>query len=292
MSVFFCDSNCELWYTKVDELGIEVISMPYTVDGEERGYDMGRETDFKGFYDKIRKGSIPITSALNSTNYLDIFRPFFEKGEDILYVTFSHKMSATFQYMETAVAELKAEFPDRKFISVDTKSISMGAGLIVYEAAKAFKSGKSIEAVADYTRELVNHTSVFFTVNDLMHLKRGGRLSGTAAIFGTLLGVKPILYISKEGSIVKYATAKGRKKALELIFDEAQKLDIDLDKPVSVITADLSPEELASVTERVKERFPFKGELMVQSVGPVIGTHCGPGTIGLCFMHKKDKTQN
>lgn len=106
MSVMFCDSNCELWHTKIKELKLNVIGMPYTIEGEEYFYDNGEKTDFKAFYKKVGDGKMPVTSALNSTNYTEIFEPFFKKGEEILYVSFSDKLSATFEFMNTAVAEL------------------------------------------------------------------------------------------------------------------------------------------------------------------------------------------
>lgn len=289
MSILFCDSNSELWYDKVDETGINVIQMPYTIDGKEDYYDMGRKTDFKGFYDKIRKGSIPITSALNYTNYMDYFEPYFEKGEDILYITFSHKMSATFSQLEKALDELKEKYPERKCIVVDTRLISIPCAIVVYEAAKQFKEGKSIEEVADYARNLIEHTSVYFTVDDLHHLKRGGRLSGTAAVLGTLLSIKPILNIDKEGSIKKYASAKGRKKAIDQLFKEAEKLEIDFSHPVGMINADCDEKDIEFFKEKFKEHFGEDKTLWVQQVGPVIGTHCGPGTMGFGFVHKKDR---
>ncbi|MDR3319234.1 MAG: DegV family protein [Clostridiales bacterium] len=285
MSILFCDSNCELWYDKVKELGLEVIKMPYTIDGEEHFYDMGENTDFGEFYARIRKGSIPVTSALNSVNYIEYFEPFLAKGEDILYITFSHKMSATFDHMEIALNELKLKYPDRKVLTVDTKTISMGAGLIVYAAAKKFRAGASLEETAAYAEKLSARAGTVFTVDDLNHLKRGGRLGGAAAVIGSLLGLKPMLQFSKEGRIENYAKAKGRKKSIEMLLDKAEEKKIDLSMPVSFIDADASDIDVAIAAFRA--RFGTDCELWNQPVGPVIGAHCGPGTLGLCFTCKE-----
>ena len=147
MSVFFCDSNCELWYDKVEELGINFISMPYTIDGEEYYYDLGKNTDSKQFFDKMRKGASAKTSALNMNDYVDIFEPVLANGDDVLYVSFSHKMSGTFNSLNLAKEELLAKYPDRKITVVDTENISMGAGIIVYFAAKLHNEGASDDEV-------------------------------------------------------------------------------------------------------------------------------------------------
>ena len=131
MSKFFCDSNCELWFDKVEALGINYISMPYTIDNEEIYYDLGKNSDNRAFFQKMRKGSVPKTSALNMQDYIDYFKPVLESGEDVVYVTFSHKMSATFESLDKAIAQLKTEYPDRRISEVDTKHISMAAGIVV-----------------------------------------------------------------------------------------------------------------------------------------------------------------
>ena len=136
MSVLFCDSNCELWFDEVERLGLKFISMPYTLEDTEYFYDLGKNTDFDFWYKSVRNGAKCITSALNPEMYDEIFRPYFEKGEDIFYITFSHALSGTFQSLDAAVKKLKEEFPDRKFTVFNTKEISLGAGLQVKYAAE------------------------------------------------------------------------------------------------------------------------------------------------------------
>lgn len=188
MAVFFCDTDCELWYTTAKELGVKVIPMPYTVDGEERLYDLGENTDIKAFFDRMRAGAAVSTAGLNPQTYIDIFEPYFKAGEEVLYVAFSSRMSNTFSYLDTAIAELKAKYPDAKYRRYDTLNISMGAGIMVYLAAKFFNAhGGDVDATCAYLDTLVQNVAVLFVVDDLKYLARGGRLSPAKAKIGNVL---------------------------------------------------------------------------------------------------------
>ena len=164
MSVLLCDSNCELWHTRLKELGLDVISMPYYVKGQEYYYDMGANTDFRAFYDAVRGGEIPKTQALNPEDYKRILTPYFEAGEDVLYLSFSHKMSGTFQYLDLALAELKEAYPKRKCTVFDTASISLGAGIQVEQAALMKKAGASDEEILKFLRSFTDRVAVYFAV--------------------------------------------------------------------------------------------------------------------------------
>lgn len=283
MSILFCDSNCELWYDKAEELGLQVIKMPYTLDGKEYYYDLGKNTDFRHFYDRMRQKSMPTTAALNTYNYIEYFEPFLQKGEDIFYITFSHKLSATFEFMEKAIAELKKKYPDRKITTFDTKSISIGAGFQVYYAAKLWKNGASDEELLKYLTDLSAHTATYFAVNDLFHLKRGGRLSGAAATVGTILGVKPILKLNEEGKIIPVFKEKGTKKVIaklaSIVGEQGGKFD---DYNIYIIGADCDA-ELNELEEKINQTTSGKANIIKQIVGPVIATHCGPGTLSVIF---------
>ena len=286
MSVLICDSNGELWHTRVKELGLDYISMPYFVDGQEYYYDLGEKTDFRKFYDLVRGGMIPTTQALNPEDYKRILTPYFEKGEDVLYVSFSHKLSGTFQFLDLALKELKEKYPDRKCTVFDTNSISLGAGIQMEEAAKLKQKGASDEEILEFLKDFTNRVCVYFVVDDLMHLKRGGRCSGLAAVAGTILGLKPLLSMGADGGLTVLGKISGRKKAIRTLADKIITELEDEDKySVYIVDADC-PEEGDKLRDMVLEKRP-NAHIVRQIVGPVIGAHCGPGTLGVIFVGAK-----
>lgn len=287
MYQLFCDSNCELWHTTVKDLGLNVIRMPYILDNEEYFYDMGEATDFKAFFDKMRNGATPKTAALNEYAYTEYFEPVLARGEDIYYITFSHQMSGTFNAMKNVIAQLKEKYPEREIRFIDTKLISMGSGLVTYYAALKYKEGATMDELDAYVEELAAHTATYFVVNDLTYLYRGGRVSGLSRVVGNLLGIKPILYFNEEGKILNIGKVKGLKKALDALLNYMKEKGSELDKyKVYVLQADCE-DEAAAFAEKLRAEFG-NIDIVIQPIGPVIGAHCGPGTIGLVF-HSKEK---
>ena len=282
MYQLFCDSNCELWYTIVKELGLNVIRMPYTLAGQEYFYDMGEKTDLIAFFDAMKGGEVPKTSALNEEIYIEYFEPVLKKGEDIFYVTFSHAMSKTFDAMDRAIKTLKEKYPDREIRSVDTRSISMGCGFVVYYAALRYKEGATMDELEAYVKELSAHTATYFAVEDLTYLYRGGRVSGVSKVFGNLLNIKPVLHFDDEGRIVNIAKEKGFRRALSSMLGYMKAKGQDVDKyKIIVIHADYK-DVAERFVESIKAEYPA-ADVVLQYVGPVIGAHCGPGTVGLIF---------
>lgn len=282
MSVLLCDSNCELWYTRVKELGLDYISMPYCYGGGEYGYDLGENTDFKKFYDAVRGGTVPKTMALNPENYKEILTPYFKAGEDVLYISFSHAMSGTFAQLDAALKELKKEFPERKCTVFNTNSICLGAGIQVEAAAELKQKGASDEEILAFLKDFTNRVAVYFVVDDLMHLKRGGRLSAGAAVAGTLLSIKPMLTVNEEGGLNVIEKVTGRKKAVRALADKVIKGLTGTEYSVYILDADCK-EDGDKLAELIKaERSDAK--IVRQTIGPVIGTHCGPGTLGVIFI--------
>lgn len=278
----FCDSNCELWHETVKELGLNVIRMPYTIDGEMFYYDMGENTDFKGFFEKMRKGAEAKTQALNEFDYLEYFEPVLAAGDDIYYITFSHKMSGTFEAMKSAIAKLKEKYPDREIRYKDTKTISLGAGMIVYYGALEYNKGATMDELDAYLDDLIEHVATYFVVEDLTYLHRGGRVSGVSKVVGNLLGIKPMLCFDEEGRIINFAKVKGFKNALSKLRAIMAEKGSELDKyRVYVLQAD-TDKAADDFVAALKEQFG-KIDVVLQPVGPVIGSHCGPGTIGLIF---------
>ncbi len=288
MSVFFTDSNCELWWDKAEKLGIEYISMPYTLKDQQYNYDLGKNHNFKEFFAEVKAGEMPITSALNPQNYIDIFTPYLENGQDILYVHFSSSLSGTFNFLEQAIQELKVKYPHQNIRHVDTLSISLGAGILVYEAAIMHKRGATDDEIISYVEKEREHYATYFTVNDLKHLVRGGRLSSTQAFFGGLLNIKPILRVSPEGKIEAVGKISGRKKSILELVNYVKKLGYNVaDYPIGIMHGDCEEDALI-LKQKIEEVVGKDAEIWVQQIGPTIGTHCGQGTLAVVF-HAKNR---
>ena len=281
-SVLIIDADGELWYTRQEELGVECISMPYTYNDNEYYYDLGKNTDFKKFYQAIRDGAIPKTMALNPQEYYEIIEKHYAAGNDVLYVSFSHAMSGTFNHLNTALNMLAEKYPDRKTTVFNTNSISLGAGIQMEYAAELKNKGASDEEILAFLKEFTNRSVVYFVVDDLMHLKRGGRLSGFAAFAGTLLSLKPILTIDAEGKLGVLEKITGKKKAIRSIADKVNKTLTGLEYRVYVLDADC-PADGDMLADLIKQAHP-DANIIRQTIGPVIGAHCGPGTVGVVFI--------
>lgn len=285
MAAIFCDTDCELWYTHARELNLEVIRMPYIIDGEEKLCDLGEETDSHEFYEKMRNGASASTAGLNQQIYYDTFEPFFKKGEDILYIAFSSKLSGTFEYLELALADLRKQYPNVKFRRFDTLNICMGAGLLVYMAGKYCREhGDDIDATYEYLEKNVKKIGVYFVVDDMKYLARGGRISPAKAKIGNLMNIKPVLTV-EDGKLDVCSKQNGTKKAYKYMLDVFASTyeNID-DAPVVIVDADCG-DVADAFEEKVKEIQP-KATIWRQPIGPVIGAHAGPGTLGLIFTRK------
>ncbi len=285
MAVIFCDTDCELWYTHANELNLKVIRMPYVIDGEERLADLGEEEDTQGFYEKMRAGASASTAGLNQQIYYDIFEPYFKEGEDILYIAFSSHLSGTFAYLDLAIKELSEKYPNVKFRKFDTLNICVGAGILVYLGAKYCREhGDDIDKTCEYLDSIVGKVGIYFVVDDMKYLARGGRISPAKAKIGNLLNIKPVLTVI-DGKLDVCNKANGTKKAYKFMLESfAEKYSSALDAPVIVVDADCKDvaDEFAG---KIKEIAP-KCTLWQQPIGPVIGAHAGPGALGVIFMTK------
>ena len=285
MSALIIDADGELWYTRQEELGVDYIKMPFSYGGKEYDYDLGKQTDFRAFYDAVRKGEVPKTMALNPDDYERILEPYFKKGEDVLYISFSHAMSGTFDHLNTALRTLNKQYPNRKCRVFDTKAISLGAGIQMEYAAELKNKGAINDEIIKALKELRDRVSVYFVVENLMHLKRGGRLSGAAAFAGTLLSLKPVLTHDENGGLKVFEKITGKKKALRKMADRVIEELTGTEFPVYIVDADC-PDEGDALREMILEKRP-EARIIRQIVGPVIGAHCGPGTVGVIFVADK-----
>ncbi len=283
--VITTESNSELPFSWEDRTGVGVLRMPYTINGVELVYDLGRETDIPAFYEKMRNGATVITALRNPNEIIEYFEPFLQQGKDILHIGFSSALSGTFQNEVTAAQELKEKYPDRRIELVDTLAISAPLALLVEEATRMQEAGHTLDEIRDWVEANKQRACALFTVDNLEYLKRGGRLSGAAAFFGTVLEIKPVLYESPEGQLVPLEKIKGRKRALRFLVDRcAATIDRPEEQEIIVCQADCM-EEAVALGEVIKEVIRPKG-VRIHPVGPVIGCHSGPGTIAVCYFGK------
>lgn len=283
MSVFFTDTDCEMWFTDAEKLKMNVIGMPYTINGQEYVYDFGKNTDFEAFYKEMRAGKVATTSALNTQDYLNYFEPVFKSGEDIFYVHFSSQLSCTFDSMHKALEILKEKYPERKLIEFDTLSISIGAGIQAIEACKLHNSGASDEQVLEFLKTFREKIGLYFYVDSLQYLRRGGRISAVSNVMGTLLNLKPILTVTDDGKLEKLTVVKGKKKAIDFLYEKFNKEYLNDDK-YEIYILDASNKE---VGDELAEKIRNSGKnvkIRRFEVGPVIGAHAGPGTVGIIFV--------
>lgn len=292
MIKFFYDTDSELRYDIAKELKIEndVIKMPYSVDGVEYLADLGETFSAKEFFDKLRSGVSSSTAALNPSEYVNYFMPWAEKNKEVLYVSFGTAFSGTFNNMEIALKEILNKYPDFKFTRYDTKAISMATGLIVIKAAQLLNDGMDVKQICEELDKITNKINATFIVDDLKHLKRGGRLTSTEAFFGGILQIKPLIKLSLEGKLKPAAKVTGRNKALNIMLNEVIDLyDSSANLPLIILNGDCI-EEAKRLEYQIKSIRPDI-DIWQYDVGPVIGTHCGPNTIGLCYPSIKERPQ-
>jgi len=285
--VFMTDSDSDLPYRYVDELELSMVYMPYIVDGKEYMDDLGRGGTQKEYFDNMRAGAAPSTSLLPLGAYLEIFEPVFASGKDILFVAFSSQLSGTINNIYAAREELLEKYPERKMIVVDTLSISAPQSILILKAHELYRAGKTMEEVAQWLEENKLRAQAWFTVDDLQYLRRGGRIGAVAATMGTLLDLKPIITENTEGKLVSTDKVRGRKSALRLIADKAAENIDDPANAMPIIMHADAPEDAARLEKLLRERMPELPEIQTWYVGPVIGAHCGPGTVAVCYFGKQ-----
>lgn len=283
--VIMTDSCCDLPVELAGELEV----LPLRLELEGRSYRNlldGGEIGFREFYDRVRDGAMPVTSAVNVGEFEAAMRPILESGRDILCLCFSSALSTTYQSAVIAARELGEAFPERKVFVVDSLCASMGQGLFVWLCAREKKKGKTLEEVLDYAEGAKGNICHWFTVDDLNHLKRGGRVSATAALFGTMLSIKPVLHVDDQGRLIPMEKCRGRRASLLALVDHMEKTAVDPERyPVFISHGDCL-EEAEFVAEEVRRRLGVK-EVHINYVGPVIGSHTGAGVMALFFIGRE-----
>ena len=278
------DSTTDLSPQLVAQTGVTVLPMTYTI-GEKSYRNDPEETDLSSgdFYDMLRGGAMSTTSQINVETFREVAGKMARDGFDVLYVGFSSGLSGTFNSARIAFEDLSAEYPEHKFLAVDSLCASMGEGLLVYHAAQQQKAGRSIEETARWLEENKLHLAHWFTVDDLNHLKRGGRVSGAAAFFGTMLNIKPVLHVDDAGHLIPMEKARGRKASLDALVAHMEKDAVDPASQTVFISHGDCRADAEYVADLVREKFG-KQDIRIHSIGPVIGSHSGPGTVALFYL--------
>lgn len=276
------DSSCDLPLSYYREHGVELVSLGLQMDGILYNGEGEEQLDAKVFYDKLRAGAMPTTFQITPEQVKAHAEPYMAKGIDVLAIAFSSGLSGTAHSYQTAAKELMETYPGVKFYVVDSLCASMGQGLLLDYVVKKAESGASIEETREYAEGLKLHIDHWFTVEDLFHLKRGGRVSATTAVVGTLLKIKPVLHVDNEGHLISVSKAVGRKKSIRALVDKMEELNcIDESDPVFISHGDCI-EDAEFLKSLVLERFGQR-EVFISMIGPVIGSHSGAGTLALFF---------
>ena len=267
-----------------EELGVPYIPLTYLIDGQSYEDMIGLTGE--EFFAKVRAGSMPTTSQINPEQAREALEPYLKDGKDILYIAFSSGLSGTYNSIRMAAEELQEEYPERKLIVIDSLCACMGEGLLVYKAVQLKRAGKSLEEVAQWVEENKLKICHFFMVEDLNHLQKGGRISKTAAVLGTMVQIKPIIYLDNEGKLQIIKKERGRKKALTHIVDMAVKQSEGWDNDIVMITHGDCKEDAEFVARQVEKKMGVHN-ILINCIGTVIGSHTGPGVVAVFCMGNK-----
>lgn len=282
--VILTESSCDLTPELVAQTGVEVLPLNFTMEGKNYPhYPDGREMSIPEFYERMKNGAVAVTAAANVAELSDGMEVHLQKGMDVLFLCFSSGLSSTRDACGIAANELQEKYPERKIYTVDTLAASAGQGLLVLLAGKKQQGGASIEEVRDFVEETKLHMAHWFTVDDLTYLKRGGRVSPTAAAVGTMLNIKPVLHVDNEGHLIPMEKVRGRKAAVAALVKQMRKTAVRLEEQTVVVSHSRCLEEAERLRESILEEFHPK-EVLILELGPIIGAHTGPGLMALFFL--------
>ena len=282
--IIMTDSSCDLPAGLAAELELEVLSLSVLIDGKSYvNYLDERDITFADCYAALRAGRNATTSAVNVEAFVQAMEPHLQAGEDILYLGFSSALSGTYNAGAVAAQQLAEKYPERKLYAVDTLSASMGQGLLVYLTVQQKRAGATIEQARDYAEAQKLHLCHWFTVDDLNHLHRGGRVSATSAVLGTVLNIKPVLHMDNEGRLIFMEKVRGRRNSIKRMLEKMRETAIEPEKQIVFMSHGDCLEDAEYLAGRIREEWGVK-DVVINYVGPVIGAHSGPGTLALFFL--------
>jgi len=278
--VLISDSTCDLSPKMVEELDLHILPLHFTI-GETTYFD--GEIPPHEFYDMLRAGEMAVTSQITPTAFAEAFEPFLQEGIDVLYLAFSSGLSGTCNAAGIAAGELREKYPERRIEVVDSLAASMGEGLLAYHAANMRKEGASFDEVRGWLEDNKLNMAHWFTVDDLHFLKRGGRVSSAAALFGSMLGIKPVLHVDDEGHLIPMQKVRGRAASLEAMVAQMEKAAINPQLQTVFISHGDCLADAQKLADIIRKRLGVR-DIHIHTVGPVIGSHSGPGTLALFYL--------
>lgn len=282
--VIFTDSACDIQPSILKEWGVCHEPLTFRFSDAETEYTDG-SMDIVEFYNKMRDGGVAKTSAVNVGTFSESFEKYLKNGTDVLYLGFSSGLSTTYNSARIAAEQLREKYPDRKILTVDTLAASAGFGLLVYMTAQKKNGGAAIEEAAAFAEETKHSICHWFTVDDLVYLKRGGRISATTAFVGNALGIKPVMHVDDEGHLINITKVRGRRTAITALADKYGELALDVENGTVFISHGDCMKDIEELQKILKERYNATVDV-ITNVGAVIGSHSGPGTIALFFQGK------
>lgn len=280
--IIFTDSGCDMSAEQLREWGVPYRCLSFRFDGDDTEYS-NEDMPVEEFYDRMRRGGVAKTSAVNPKNFGEAFDKILASGRDILYLGFSSGISTTYNSAASAALALSEKYPERKLLTVDTLCASVGQGLLLYLTLKQKKQGASIEEAAAYAERVKLNVCHGFTVDDLVYLKRGGRVSPAVAFVGGVLGMKPLLKVDDEGKLLTVSKVRGRKSAISALVDAYGESAMDAKNGTVYIAHGSCMADAEKLSGLLRERYGAS-DILIGDVGPVIGSHTGPGILVLCFL--------
>ena len=283
--IIITDSSCDIAPELLAQWEVPFVSLTVKFDEDSKSFN-NFDMPFHRFYDRMRKGSIARTAAANMEVFKEAFRPWLEQGKDLLYIGFSSGLSTTVNNGAMAAKELMEEFPDRRILVEDTFAASAGFGLLVYLTVMEKRKGATLDEAAKYVEDHRLHLCHWFTVDDLVYLKRGGRISAAAAFVGGVLNIKPVLHMDDPGHLINMFKVRGRRASIKALADKYGELALDRENGTVFISHGDCVEDARLLEKMLADRFGARVKLITY-VGPVIGSHSGPGTLSLFFLGRE-----
>ena len=280
--VIFTDSCCDLPREMIAEMGVRVLQLGVTIGGSDTVPNC--DVDISDFYRQLRDKKDASTSAASMNDFLEAFEEALKDGKDIYYIGFSSGLSSTYNWGFAAAQELSEKYPERTIYTTDTLAASLGQGLLVYYACEKRNSGATLSEVRDYIESIKLNLCLWFTVDDLFFLKRGGRISAATAVVGSMLAIKPVLHMDNAGKLINVSKVRGRRAAIEALAAKCVETGIDIEDQTIFISHGDCEDEAKLLADILKTKAGVKKDILLNHVGPVIGAHSGPGTIALFFI--------